>query len=95
MPSSTELKDFILDQLRGLKSITCRKMMGEYLLYNNGVLFGGIYGDRLLLKSTKTNHKFGLKQEIPYTGARPILMVENLEDVNYLENLINKTVAGL
>lgn len=56
MSSTKEYRDFILEQLRDLPGITCRPMMGEYLLYLDGVLFGGIYDDRLLVKKfQKTN----------------------------------------
>jgi len=55
MASSKEYRDFILDQLKELSGITCKPMMGEFLLYNNGLLFGGIYDDRLLVKITDTN----------------------------------------
>ena len=52
MASAKEYLDFVLEKINGV-NITCKKMMGEYLLYANGVLFGGIYDDRLLIKPTK------------------------------------------
>lgn len=51
MATSKEYKDYILDQLSFLENITCKAMMGEYLLYYNNILFGGIYDNRLLIKS--------------------------------------------
>lgn len=55
MSSTKEYRDFILDQLESLKEVTCKPMMGEYLLYYRGVLIGGIYDDRFLVKKTKSN----------------------------------------
>ena len=52
MASTKSYRDFILEQLRLLDNINCKSMMGEYLLYYNGILFGGIYDDRLLVKKS-------------------------------------------
>ena len=95
MASTKEFKDFILEQLQNLPNISCKAMMGEYLLYCNGILFGGIYDDRLLIKKTDTNKQFALTEEIPYTGAKPMYMVENLDDRDYLINLISLTCKEL
>ena len=66
MASTKDYCDFVLGQLSALENITYRKMMGEYLLYYNGTLFGGIYDDRLLVKKTDTNHKYQMEENIPY-----------------------------
>lgn len=92
MSSSTQFKDFILEQLRELDNITCKSMMGEFLLYYNGILFGGIYDDRFLIKKTNFNKEYSLAEVIPYKNAKPMFMVENLDDVDYLSNLI-KTIC--
>ena len=55
MATTIEYKDFILEQISLLEDITCKPMMGEYLLYYKGILFGGIYDDRLLLKINEGN----------------------------------------
>ena len=55
MATSKDFKEFILEQLNLLDEITCKPMMGEYLLYYNGLLFGGIYDNRFLVKITETN----------------------------------------
>lgn len=94
MASSKEYRDFILEQLADL-SPACKSMMGEYLLYVNGVCFGGIYDDRFLIKITKTNEKYKLLTEIPYKNAKPMLLVNNVDDKIYLENLILETIKGL
>ena len=95
MASTKQFRDFILEQLREIENISCKPMMGEFLLYYNGILFGGIYDDRLLLKTTKTNEKYALQKEIPYNGAKPMFMVENLDDVQYLKDIIETTYKGL
>ena len=95
MSSSKEFKDFVLEQLRELENVTCRPMMGEFLLYYNGILFGGIYDDRLLIKMTNSNEKYGLAKELPYKGAKPMYMVENLDDIAYLSGLVQETCKDL
>ncbi len=59
MASSKQYLAFILDQFSGLEGITCRPMMGEYLLYYQGKLFGGIYDDRLLVKNIQSARSQG------------------------------------
>lgn len=95
MPTSINCKDFIVEQLRGLEGVVCRPMMGEFLLYLNGVLFGGIYDDRLLIKKTNTNKSYALAEEIPYQNAKPMYLVDNLDDTDYLNELIKKTCEDL
>ena len=60
MATTKDYRDFILEQLSLLDNITCKSMMGEYLLYYNGILFGGIYDDRLLVKTDDSNKKYNL-----------------------------------
>ena len=62
MPTKKEYKDFVLEQLKGLDNITVKPMMGEFLLYYNGVLFGGIYDDRLLFKKTEIGAAYGMDE---------------------------------
>lgn len=95
MASSKEFRDFVLEQLRGLDNIVCKPMMGEFLLYFQGVLFGGIYDDRFLIKMTNSNKKYNLVQEIPYKNAKPMYMVENLDDVEYLKEIVIETCGEL
>ena len=95
MSSSVDFKDFILDQLRYLDDISCRAMMGEFVLYYKGIVFGGIYDDRFLIKRTETNQKYKLSEEIPYPGGKPMFMVDNLDDGEYLSELIKVTYEDL
>ena len=90
MASEKEYLDFILEQLSGLEGITYRAMMGEYLLYYNGRLFGGIYDNRFLVKITLSSTKLlaGAPEEIPYDGAKPMLLVTEAEDKELMHQLI-------
>ena len=94
MASSKEYKDFILEQLSRLNP-SCRPMMGEFLIYVNGVYFGGIFDDRFLIKITNSNQKYKLIKELPYNGTKPMYLVDNVDDKNYLENLVLDTIKGL
>ena len=91
MASSQEYLDFILKQLQGLgQEISFRKMMGEYLLYYRGRLFGGIYDNCLLLKAVQP--ALALLEnpvyETPYPGAKPMLRIKEVEDAAFLCSLI-------
>ena len=95
MASSNEYKDFILNQLSLLDNITIKKMMGEYLLYCDGILFGGIYDDRLLVKKTKTNEKFKMEEQLPYKGAKTMFFVDEVDNKRTLKNIVTETCKGL
>ena len=95
MASTKQFKDFILDQLRNLNNLTCKSMMGEYLLYYNNILFGGIYDDRLLIKKTNSNKNFLLNEVLPYENAKSMYWVENIDDTEYLYKLIKTTSEDL
>ena len=95
MASTKEYRDFILEQLSEAPSITCQPMMGEFLLYSNNVLFGGIYDDRLLVKIVPENEQYKMTKEIPYDGAKPMYFVEDVDDKERLAEIVNTTVKGL
>lgn len=95
MASSKSYCDYVLEQLAELEGISYRPMMGEFLLYCNGVLFGGIYDNCLLIKKTVSNAKFNLPNVIPYLNAKPMYLVENLEDAETLLQMIITTVTDL
>lgn len=90
MASSKEYLDFIIDQLSGLDDITCRKMMGEYIIYYRGKVVGGIYDDRFLVKPTKSAKVMmpDADLELPYEGAKEMLLVDNLENREFLRELL-------
>ena len=78
-----------------LENIMCRPMMGEYLLYYDNILFGGIYNNRLLIKRVETNKKFDLEEQIPYEGAKPMYFMEDIEDQEKLKEIIMETCKDL
>lgn len=82
MASSREYLDFVLDQLSGLEGVSHRAMMGEYLIYYQGKLVGGIYDDRLLVKPTASAKGMlpDSPLELPYEGAKEMLLADNLDD---------------
>ena len=95
MASTKEYRDFILEQLSDAPNITCRTMMGEFLLYSNNVLFGGIYDDRLLVKIAPENEQYKMSESIPYDGAKPMYLVEDVDDKEKLAEIVKATVKGL
>ena len=76
MASSAEYLEYVLDLLEDVPEVTSRKMMGEYLLYACGKLFGGIYDDRFLVKDTPAARAILSTTEVPYEGASPMLLVD-------------------
>lgn len=90
MASSGEYLEFILGQLSGLEEITHRAMMSEYILYYRGRVIGGIYDDRLLVKPVPAavSRMPEAPRELPYEGARPMLLVGNVDDREFLTELI-------
>ena len=95
MSSTKEYRDFILGQLSEAPNITFRPMMGEFLLYSNNVLFGGIYDDRLLVKIVPENGQYKMSKEIPYDSAKPMYFIEDIDDKEKLAGIVNDTVKGL
>ena len=95
MATSKEYKDFILEQLDLLDEITCKSMMGEFLLYYKNILFGGIYDDRLLVKIVDTNKKYNMKEQIPYEKAKPMYLVDDVDNKELLKEIVIETTKGL
>ena len=95
MASTKEYRDFVLEQLSEAPNITCRPMMGEFLFYSNNVLFGGIYDDRLLIKIVPENEQYKMSESIPHDGAKPMFLVEDVDDKEKLAEIVNTTVKGL
>ena len=90
MASSKEYLDYILEQLSGLDEISCRAMMGEYIIYYRGKIVGGIYDDRFLVKPTKSAAAMmpDAELELPYEGAKEMLLVDNVENREFLRDLL-------
>ena len=69
--------------------------MGEYLLYYNGLLFGGIYDNRLLVKIVDNNKKYNMQEQIPYDGAKPMYLVDDIDDKEALRDIVLDTCKDL
>ena len=94
MASSKEYLTYILDLLREIPGISYKKMMGEFLLYKDSILFGGIYDDRFLIKKTHSISNLCLKEMIPYPGAKSMLLIDS-EDSEKIDNLISSVIKDL
>jgi len=92
MASSKEYLDFILDGLQGLNDVTYRRMMGEYIIYYGGKIVGGIYDDKFLVKPTESAKKLmpDARYELPYEGAKKMLLVDRGDDRDFLSELFQK-----
>ena len=90
MASKKDYLQFVLDQLSLLDDVSSRAMMGEYVLYYRGKVFGGIYDDRFLVKPTPAAEAMmpSAAWELPYEGAKPMLLVDNVEDRAFLRELV-------
>ena len=97
MPSSKEYLAFISEQLSDLNEITYKPMMGEFLIYYCGKLVGGIYDDTLLVKPVKSALSYMPRAEyaLPYEGAKEMLLVDNIDDKEYLAGLFEAMFADL
>lgn len=94
MASHKEYLDFVLELLRELNGITFKKMMGEFILYKDGIIFGGIYDDRFLVKKTVSMSESGLKEQIPYPSAKPMLLIDS-EDPDEIKEIVLNIVNDL
>ena len=91
MASSKEYLDFILEQLSGLENIVYKAMMGEFILYYRGKIIGGIYDDRFLVKPVRSAMAMmpDADREIPYEGAQEMLLVDNVDNREFLAELVS------
>ena len=90
MGSSKEYLEYILEQLSDLEDISHRAMMGEYIIYYRGKIFGGVYDDRFLIKPVKIAKEMmpDADMELPYDGAKEMLLVDDVENREFLKELI-------
>lgn len=97
MTSSRNYLDFVLDRLSDVDDVTYRPMMGEYILYFKGKVIGGIYDDRFLVKPTKSAKRLipEAAYETPYAGAKDMLLVDNIDDSDFLRELPEALYADL
>ena len=91
MASHKEYLDFILEQISELEEITYRAMMGEYIIYHRGKIVGGIYDDSLLVKPVKSAISLmpDANYELPYEGAKEMLLVNDVDNKDFLTRLFN------
>ena len=94
MASSKDYLDYVLELLREVHVITYKKMMGEFMLYKDDILFGGVYDNRFLIKKTASVLDKGLKDQIPYPSAKPMLLVDS-EDPDEIKELVMLVVKDL
>ena len=97
MASGREYLDFILDQLSGLEDVSYRAMMGEYIIYYRGKVIGGIYDDRFLVKPVKSAADMmpAARREKPYDGAKEMLLVDDIDNREFLRELLEAIYAEL
>ena len=90
MASSKEYLDFILEQLSEMNDVSYRAMMGEFIIYYRGKIVGGIYDDRFLVKPTKSAVAMmpNADMELPYDGAKEMLLVDDVDNKEFLTELL-------
>ncbi len=89
MATKKEYLNFILDQLSGLSDITYRMMMGEYIIYYRGKITAYVCDDRFLVKPVDSAKRM-LKEaplEPPYEGAKDMVLVEDVDNRAFMEQL--------
>jgi len=91
MASSKEYLDFILEQVSELDNVSYKAMMGEFIIYYKGKIIGGIYDDRLLVKPVQTaiNYMPNAVYELPYDGAKEMLLVDEVDNKEFLIGLFD------
>ena len=94
MASSKDYLEYVLELLREVESVTYKKMMGEYMLYKDDILFGGVYDNRFLIKKTKSLENSGLKEQIPYPSAKSMLLIDS-EDPDEIKRLVLLAINDL
>ena len=97
MASTKEYLEYVLEQLSELNDISYSAMMGEYIIYYQGRVIGGIYDDRFLVKNTKNARALmpDVSMELPYEGAKEMLLVEDIENKAFLRDLFEVMVCEL
>ena len=94
MASSKDYLEYVLGLLREVESVTYKKMMGEYMLYKDDILFGGVYDNRFLIKKTKSLENSGLKVQMPYPSAKSMLLIDG-EDPDEIKRLVLLAINDL
>lgn len=87
MASSSEYLTYVLELLCEVKGISYKKMMGEYILYKDGKIFGGVYDNRFLVKKVASLEKYHMKEQIPYPTAKAMLLID-VEDPDVIRDIV-------
>ena len=97
MASTKDYLSYVLEQLGELEGISTRAMMGEYIIYYREKIIGGIYDDRLLVKPTASARALipSAPEELPYEGAKKMLLVEDIDDKSFLAKLVTEMYGEL
>ena len=97
MASSKEYLDYIMDQISHAEDVSYRPMMGEFIIYCTGKVVGGVYDDRFLVKPTASAKRAmpDGRYEKPYDGAKDMLLVENLDNKEFLKTLLERIAEDL
>ena len=97
MASSKDYLNFVMEQLSLLDGVSYRPMMGEFIIYYQGRVIGGIYDDRFLVKPTESAKRLmpDASMEIPYDGGKPMILVDNIDDREFLNELLNAMLPEL
>ena len=94
MASSKDYLEYVLELLKEVEGITYKKMMGEYMLYKDDIIFGGVYDNRFLIKKTKSLENNGLKEQIPYPSAKSMFLIDS-EDPDEIKRLVLLAINDL
>ena len=94
MASSKDYLEYVLELLKEVEGITYKKMMGEYMLYKENIIFGGVYDNRFLIKKTKSLENSGLKEQIPYPFAKSMFLIDS-EDPDEIKRLVLLAINDL
>ena len=95
MACNKEYLKYVLELLSKVDNISYRHMMGEYLLYSDGILFGGTYDERFLIKKTPSNENKGLREEIPYEGSKKLMYLVDTENKDEVRSLVENAINDL
>ena len=93
MASSSEYLTYVLELLREVNGITYKKMMGEYILYKDEKIFGGVYDNRFLVKKAVGLEKYHMKEQVPYPTAKAMLLVD-VEDPEVIDEIVKIIVKN-
>lgn len=95
MSSKPEFVEYVAEQCRGAGTITYKKMFGEYGLYCGGKIFALVCDDQFFVKITEAGKKYGLPEKPPYDGAKDYFLVEDIDNAEFLTELVTVTCNAL